>query len=305
MLFTVLINNWNGSQFLPGLFASISQQTYHSYEIIFFDNNSSDDSVRIARTFCEQLPLRVILNRTGKTVPLYEARNIACARAVGEYIAFIDVDDRWAIDKLEHAALCIEKSAPIALFTNYRKVYNSHDPAQICEVALGLKTEKTYGLDEMVSSYPVCMSTLVVSRNALMKTRFNPKFDIIGDFDLVLRLTAVGSIIYIPHIGTDYLVHQKNLSKLKVRQWTDELLWLVKNSDYLTKKHISRITDNAFYFGAVSDLENKNWVSAVKHMAKVKSTLLQAKFAIRAVGAHRIAKKLVKRIESWIQQKKF
>lgn len=305
MLFTVLINNWNGSEFLKGLFENISQQTYRSYEIVFFDNSSVDESVRIARTFCGKLPLRVILNSSGETVPLYEARNMACSHARGEYIAFIDVDDRWTIDKLEYAASYIERLSPTALFTNYRKVYDSHDVAQVGEVALSMTSEKTYNLDEMVSSYPVCMSTLIVARDALTENLFNPMFDIIGDFDLVLRLSAFGSVIYVPHVGTDYLVHRNNLSKLRARQWTDELLWLVNNADYLSGDHIHTITNNAHYFAAISYLENKNWMSAVKQMTNVKNSLLKVKFVIRAVGAHRIARKLVKRVGFWIQQKKF
>ena len=50
-LISILVNCLNGEEFLHYAIKSIIKQTYKNWEIIFFDNNSSDNSLKIIKKF--------------------------------------------------------------------------------------------------------------------------------------------------------------------------------------------------------------------------------------------------------------
>lgn len=48
---SVLIINHNNAKFIPKCINSIINQTYSNYEIIFFDDNSNDESLKVIKKF--------------------------------------------------------------------------------------------------------------------------------------------------------------------------------------------------------------------------------------------------------------
>ncbi|SDW85469.1 Glycosyltransferase involved in cell wall bisynthesis [Hydrobacter penzbergensis] len=95
-LVSVIINCYNGDKFLRQAIDSVCSQTYKNWEIIFWDNCSSDKSADIAKEYGDRLKyFRAEIN-----TPLGHARNLAMQKANGEFIAFLDVDDIWYPDKL-------------------------------------------------------------------------------------------------------------------------------------------------------------------------------------------------------------
>ena len=46
---SIIIANFNNAKFIPECINSIQNQTYKNYEIILFDDNSSDDSIQVAK----------------------------------------------------------------------------------------------------------------------------------------------------------------------------------------------------------------------------------------------------------------
>ena len=50
-LVSVIINCHNGQEYLDNCIKSVLNQTYKNWEIIFFDNNSEDNSVKIIKKF--------------------------------------------------------------------------------------------------------------------------------------------------------------------------------------------------------------------------------------------------------------
>ena len=50
-LISVIVNCYNGEKILKNCINSILNQTYKNFEIIFLDNNSSDQSVKIIKEF--------------------------------------------------------------------------------------------------------------------------------------------------------------------------------------------------------------------------------------------------------------
>ena len=89
---SVIVNCHNGEKYLADCLESILKQKYKNYEIILYDNFSTDNSKIIANNFKDD---RIKLFSSNKKLHLYDARNEAINNASGELIAFLDVDDWW------------------------------------------------------------------------------------------------------------------------------------------------------------------------------------------------------------------
>jgi len=95
-LVSIIMNCYNSDRFLREAIDSVYAQTYENWEIIFWDNASTDSSAEIANSYDSKI--RYFMADT--TAPLGEARVLAVQQANGEYLAFLDCDDLWLPDKL-------------------------------------------------------------------------------------------------------------------------------------------------------------------------------------------------------------
>ena len=93
-LISIIINCYNGEKFLKNAIRSVLNQTYKNWEIIFFDNNSKDKSVKILKGFKDKR-IKFYSTQNKNLLPLYKARNLATQKAKGRFITFLDVDDTW------------------------------------------------------------------------------------------------------------------------------------------------------------------------------------------------------------------
>lgn len=96
-LVSVVINCFNGARFLPEAIESVIAQTYPNWEIVFWDNQSTDTSKEVFLGYSDS---RFRYFRAGTHTGLGDARNLAVAEAKGEWIAFLDCDDSWLPEKL-------------------------------------------------------------------------------------------------------------------------------------------------------------------------------------------------------------
>ena len=91
-LVSILMNCHNGEQFLEFSLRSIIEQTYQNWELIFWDNRSTDNSAKILKKFNDK---RIRYFYAKKKTSLYEARNLAISKTKGEFIEFLDVEEIW------------------------------------------------------------------------------------------------------------------------------------------------------------------------------------------------------------------
>ena len=96
-LVSVILNCYNGEKYLKDSLKSIVKQTYKNWELIFWDNRSSDLSKTIMKSFKNK---KFKYFSSKQHTSLYAARNLAISKAKGSYISFIDADDVWETDKL-------------------------------------------------------------------------------------------------------------------------------------------------------------------------------------------------------------
>jgi len=96
-LVSIIMNCHNGERFLYESLKSVLNQNYKNWELIFFDNSSTDKSKRIFNSFNDSR-FKYFYNQN--KINLYDARNKAIIKTKGDFVAFIDVDDWWEINNL-------------------------------------------------------------------------------------------------------------------------------------------------------------------------------------------------------------
>lgn len=90
---SVIVPTYNSSNTIERLIHSLSNQIFKEFELIFIDDNSSDNTVDVIVNTLENsnIAYNLIVNETNKG-PGY-SRNRGLEKASGDYIVFIDSDD--------------------------------------------------------------------------------------------------------------------------------------------------------------------------------------------------------------------
>lgn len=97
-LVSILLNVYNGSDYLAACIQSVLDQSYQNFEFIIADDASDDGTLEIIRSFSDPR-IRCITRTRRRHIPY--TINEALALAKGEWIAHIDHDDLWERDKLQ------------------------------------------------------------------------------------------------------------------------------------------------------------------------------------------------------------
>ena len=89
-LFSIIIPTLNEEKFLPKLLDSLIAQSDKDFEVIVVDGASVDKTEEVAQSYSKRVPNLSIV-RAGKAGVSYQ-KNLGAARAVGEWVAFVDAD---------------------------------------------------------------------------------------------------------------------------------------------------------------------------------------------------------------------
>ena len=116
-LVSVIMNCHNGEKYLEQSVKSIINQTYNNWELIFWDNDSNDNSKNIIYNFSDD---RIKYFKSTNFKKLYESRNLAIQKAKGKFVSFLDTDDMWELDKIEKQVNFLEQNKDFKIvYSNY------------------------------------------------------------------------------------------------------------------------------------------------------------------------------------------
>lgn len=235
-LVSVVMNCFNGEKYLRFSLKSVLNQTYQNIEIIFWDNLSSDDSAKIVKNLKDK---RIKYYRGDKFVNLYEARNLAIKKAKGDFITFLDTDDWWKKNKIEkQLQLYKRKEEKIDVIYSNCYLYNNKNKTKKLFVKNNLPEGNI--TKELIHNYRVALPTLFVNKRVFLKEKFNKKYNIIGDFDFVVRISQKNFFACIQEPLAFYRMHENNYSIKNLETYTLELKeWIKDNKENLKKKNIS------------------------------------------------------------------
>lgn len=103
---SIVMNCFNSERFLREAIDSVFAQTYANWELIFWDNQSTDRSAAIFKSYHDP---RCRYFYSEKHTVLGEARNLGVERASGEWITFLDCDDIMLPKKLAEQVKLIQE----------------------------------------------------------------------------------------------------------------------------------------------------------------------------------------------------
>lgn len=123
---TIIIPFWGVEQYIEECIKSILNQTYNNFEVLFIDDCSQDNSKAIVESY-QKTDHRIKLISHECNTGQGGARNTGLTQAQGEYIWFIDSDDRiWEANSLENLLDCAESNnVDIVVFDFFRKRANN------------------------------------------------------------------------------------------------------------------------------------------------------------------------------------
>ena len=110
-LVSVIIPVFQGEKYIAETLASLSAQTYRHWELIVVEDASRDAAEEIVAEFARRHPShRVVFSRNERNSGPSRSRNVAFARARGEFVALLDADDRRFPDHLTTAVGALEST---------------------------------------------------------------------------------------------------------------------------------------------------------------------------------------------------
>lgn len=113
---SILINNFNYGRYLSNCIESVINQTYDNIEIIFYDDGSTDDSLKIAKQYEGKIKI-ISRPNYGKYPSFNQANGIfqSFLASSGDIIFLLDSDDMFSPDKIEKVMKKFENEPSIVM----------------------------------------------------------------------------------------------------------------------------------------------------------------------------------------------
>lgn len=205
---SVIIPVYNGRPWLEECVESVLVQTFQNFEVLILDDSSTDGTAKLAETLAER-DARVRLIRREKQ-GVSSARNQGIDETDGEYVTFVDADDKIDRRMLEVLLNCLEKEKSDIALCDYIKwsgknTENSGDDREYCVKTVN---KKTYLSDYLLMGNTRCWSVLY-RRSAIGKIRFRERLTIGEDMMfLVDMLSNVARVSVTDYKGYFYRINE-------------------------------------------------------------------------------------------------
>lgn len=176
---SVVLPTYNRASVLAGAIESVFAQTHQPLDLIVVDGGSTDGTDAVLDRV-EDDRLRIV--RREEPAGPSAARNAGVRAADGDYVAFIDADDRWRPPKLERQLAALRRVDGDVALTGLEK------PSGEPRTRNGVEGDVREAVERL--DVPTYTSTLLVSRAAFERVGgFDESLGCFEDWDLCLRLS--------------------------------------------------------------------------------------------------------------------
>jgi glycosyltransferase involved in cell wall biosynthesis len=223
---SVIIPTFNHGEFVAETLESVFAQTYGNFEVIVVNDGSRDDTESVLRPYIEAQRIRYLRQENQGVAA---ARNAGLALATGEWIAFLDDDDLWPMDKLEWQVSRLESSNAVMV----GGLCSLFGDAKDRKMLLTSDDFIAFTTPELFKSNPFgSPGQTLIRKSALDQIGgFDPLIWGVDDMDLWIRLSKIGEIRRYQRLALFYRAHDANASL--------DILRMAKNMEAVIRKNVA------------------------------------------------------------------
>ncbi|PWS28188.1 hypothetical protein DHW03_11605 [Pedobacter yonginense] len=215
-LVSIIVNCYNSDKFLKETLESVISQTYQNWEVVFWDNQSTDSSADYFKSYEDS---RFKYYYAPEHTPLSASRNFAIEKSTGEFLAFLDCDDLWTPDKLELQVAEIERNDEVGfVYSLFELFYNVQDESVTKQIkyyeSILIKGHSAKNLfSELLVQNQIIFSSVLLRRSTFEQIgEFNPTFNQNEDYEVLLKASLFSLAICIDKPLVKYRIHSNNNS---------------------------------------------------------------------------------------------
>ena len=160
---SIIMNCYNGEKYLHESLNSVINQNFENWELIFFDNCSTDKSKVICKEFKDK---RIKYFCSKKFQSLYKARNEAIKKTKGELISFLDTDDYWNKKFISIFLKKFRKEKAEIVFSKY---YTYNEKKKKRKINANILLSKTVTTQNLLDKYIVGISAIMIKKKYLRR----------------------------------------------------------------------------------------------------------------------------------------
>lgn len=206
---SVIMNCYNGEEFLREAIESVYSQSNSNWEIIFFDNASTDSSAEIAAAYDKRLKYF----RIEENVCLGRARNLAMRQASGKYVAFLDCDDLFLSHKLDEQVRLMDQGSFVMSYGGAAII--NEDGLLIRKRFAANVSGHIFG--DLLKNYDINMQSVMLLRSFVLKSgmsfpedfEYGPDYDFFMDIASQCEVGVLNSLVVKTRIHSGALTHKK------------------------------------------------------------------------------------------------
>lgn len=214
-LVSIITPAYNSLGCIEETYKSILNQTYSNWEWLVTDDVSNDGTyealVEISKSDERVKVFKNIIN-SGAAV----SRNLSLQNAKGDFIAFVDSDDRWFVNKLSHQInLMIDLNVDFS-FTAYELISEQSTPIG---VTVDSNQQQPLDYDDMLRKKATLGCSTVMLRKSAFADIQMPLLRTGQDYALWLKLLKTGAKAYpINDVLTQYRILPNSISRNKLKK---------------------------------------------------------------------------------------
>ena len=240
---SVVIANYNNAKFIEKCINSIKNQTYKNYEIIFFDDNSNDNSLKIIKQFKK---IKIIENKSQTKFGSFNQINAfykSIKKSKGKIIFFLDSDDYFHKKKLEEVVKIFNNKKNTEIICDYPILHKKNKFIKI-------KKKSNYYRNYWGYIHPT--STIAVKKKFVEKIKKIINYKKYSNIWFDLRILLISKFIFNNFFSlnknlTYYRISESNISskfkKFSTNWWKrineahDYLFYLSKKYNFKLKRN--------------------------------------------------------------------
>jgi glycosyltransferase involved in cell wall biosynthesis len=203
---SLIMTVYNRERYLEEAITSVLAQTYPHYELILWNDGSSDHSGEIAARFANQDPRIEYFQaeHQGRNASLRAAHR----QAKGTYLGWIDSDDRLTPATLAATVAYLDNEPEVGMVYTDHQIIDAQGNLQ----GYGHRCRIPYSKDRMLVDFMTFHFRLIRRDCFKQAVGINPSFEAAIDFDLCLRLAEVTTITHLQVPLYEYRVHPQSMS---------------------------------------------------------------------------------------------